>query len=237
MPNYVTCKTCGTVKRFPLSVAKNRKYCSRACRPSLSGAANPNWKGGLAKRVCKLCSKSFETKQKNVRNGHGNYCSSECSSKFASSVYSANAAKKRIIKSCNICGESISIKQSREGIEGFYCSRKCMAKSYKIRMAGDGNPNYKHGNSHAQSYYQNMRRSSEGFYTAADIDFIKKSQKNKCANCLKNVSTKFHIDHIYPVSKGGSNWPHNLQILCAHCNHSKHAKDPIEWAQENGRLL
>lgn len=43
-----------------------------------------------------------------------------------------------------------------------------------------------------------------------------------CAHCGR----KFHasavdIDHIKPKSKGGSNSPKNLQILCQHCNRSK----------------
>jgi len=236
MTNYVTCKTCGTVKRFPLSIAKNRKYCSRSCRPT-KGSDNPNWKGGLLERECKLCSKKFETKQKNVRNGYGNYCSRECSSKFASSVFSAKSKRKRIIKSCNICGESISIKPSRDGIAGTYCSTECMAIGYKSRLTGKNNPNYKQGQSFIPSYYNNLRRTAEGSYTKADIEFLFKTQRGKCVNCKKCIKNGYHIDHIYPIIRGGSNHPHNLQLLCPFCNHSKHAKDPIEWAQQNGRLL
>lgn len=82
---------------------------------------------------------------------------------------------------------------------------------------------------------------AEGSHTAFDISRIIKAQKNKCANCVKSLNKRggsvFHVDHICPLSKGGSNWPSNLQILCPGCNLRKHAKDPLDWAQENGRLL
>jgi hypothetical protein len=29
----------------------------------------------------------------------------------------------------------------------------------------------------------------------------------------------------------------NLQMLCHACNMEKRARDPIEWAQDNGRLI
>jgi len=37
-----------------------------------------------------------------------------------------------------------------------------------------------------------------------------------------------HVDHIYPVSKGGAHRPSNLAVACDHCNESKGAKLPEE---------
>ena len=78
---------------------------------------------------------------------------------------------------------------------------------------------------------------SEGKFTKADIDRIMKLQKCKCANCGKSLKGGHHIDHRIPVSKGGSNGPENIELLCPPCNYSKGAKLPHVFAQENGRLL
>lgn len=79
---------------------------------------------------------------------------------------------------------------------------------------------------------------AEGSHSASDITSMLERQKHKCANCrccLKESG--YHVDHIQPLSRGGSNWPSNLQCLCPTCNLKKHAKDPLDWAQENGRLI
>lgn len=81
------------------------------------------------------------------------------------------------------------------------------------------------------------KKSAEGKYNFEDIQFLLANQKHKCASCLLSVKKVYHVDHIHPLSKGGTNWPDNLQILCPDCNLRKHAKDPIVWANENGRLL
>lgn len=75
----------------------------------------------------------------------------------------------------------------------------------------------------------------EGTYTLDDIVDITKRQKSKCACCRKKRALT--IDHIKPISKGGSNWPSNLQMLCKPCNSRKHAKDPVAFMQEMGALL
>lgn len=79
--------------------------------------------------------------------------------------------------------------------------------------------------------------SAEGSHSAADIRAIHKSQKYRCVYCKVSTKEEYHIDHIQPLSKGGSNWPSNIQILCPTCNMRKSAKDPVDFAQERGMLL
>lgn len=93
-----------------------------------------------------------------------------------------------------------------------------------------------------RAVHHNRRRALEaqagGSHTAADIREIAKAQGHRCAYCRCDLrKTKKHLDHIMPLALGGSNDRTNLQYLCAHCNLSKGAKDPIVFAQGRGLLL
>lgn len=76
----------------------------------------------------------------------------------------------------------------------------------------------------AHSHKRRARKvGAEGSFTKEDVKNIMRAQDYLCAICSVYL-IKYHIDHIVPLSKGGSNWPENLQMTCATCNLSKGAK-------------
>ncbi len=81
------------------------------------------------------------------------------------------------------------------------------------------------------------KRAANGTHTAQQIQEQYTRQKGKCYYCQHKVKWgKHHVDHVVPLSRGGSNDMSNLVIACAPCNMSKNRKLPSEWP-EGGRLL
>ncbi len=72
-------------------------------------------------------------------------------------------------------------------------------------------------------------RGSTGHFTIRDVGALYAMQLGKCVYCDTDLSEAFQVDHIVPLSRGGSNEPENLQLLCARCNLMKHAKTHDEF--------
>lgn len=97
----------------------------------------------------------------------------------------------------------------------------------------------------AEKAWQHKRRAlkagAEGSFTKEEIEKLFSQQKGRCAICTKKLhkegKNKFHADHIEAIINGGSNWISNIQLTCPGCNLRKSDKDPIEFAQKNGKLL
>jgi len=80
------------------------------------------------------------------------------------------------------------------------------------------------------------RRSTNYDYVSADtMKEVMSASDNICPYC-GNLFTDGHIDHIVPVSKGGTNEKNNLVYCCATCNHRKHSKSLEEFMSQTGRL-
>lgn len=97
---------------------------------------------------------------------------------------------------------------------------------------GTGNPMYKHGLSNTaryDNYYKGLnkeeRKNATGSYTLAEwIELVEKCG-SRCLCCgRKEPEVILTVDHITPLSLGGTNDIGNLQPLCKSCNSKKHTK-------------
>ena len=81
--------------------------------------------------------------------------------------------------------------------------------------------------------YNRRRRAREcravGAHTASDIARLYERQKGLCAYCDCSLNNRFHVDHIHPLSLGGSDDVRNLALACQSCNLKKGDKVLSEW--------
>ena len=58
--------------------------------------------------------------------------------------------------------------------------------------------------------YMARKFKANGTHTAEDIQRQYKRQDGRCYYCGQNVGKVYHVDHVVPLSRGGSNDPDNL---------------------------
>ena len=71
-----------------------------------------------------------------------------------------------------------------------------------------------------------------GAFTLDDLDELLTLQDGRCGNpfCSCDLRTDFiELDHKIPLSRGGTNFPDNLQFLCPPCNKRKYTRMFSDW--------
>lgn len=92
---------------------------------------------------------------------------------------------------------------------------------------------YHDQNKQAQLERNRQRRArlagAEGSHTFEEIEQMYEDQGGICAYCLVSLFDTYHIDHIVPISRGGSDGWENLALTCVDCNQRKHLMSVIEF--------
>lgn len=68
-----------------------------------------------------------------------------------------------------------------------------------------------------------------GSFTKADIRNLYATQGAKCYYCSVSIEEEYHIDHMTPIIRGGSNDISNLCLTDPDCNMRKHTKTAEEF--------
>lgn len=149
---------------------------------------------------------------------------------------------------CQICQDYVNtvwVDRNKEDLQRY---KKEYRKSNRSAIAEYMRNYYKKNrdyvNSRNRRYYQShtaetlkrkrRRRArklgAEGSHTSEDLKRLWQEQDAKCAYCGCQLSEDYrHLDHVIPLSRGGSEWPENLAWACPPCNLSKHNKLLEEW--------
>ncbi len=106
--------------------------------------------------------------------------------------------------------------------------RKLWRDQYKqnIESKRESARKYRKNNPEKRRVMAQIRRAriigNGGSYTEVEWKELKEKYGNKCLRCKKKK--KLTVDHIIPISKGGTSNINNLQPLCKSCNSIKKDK-------------
>lgn len=152
----------------------------------------------------------------------------------------------RYVKSCAcmICKDEIDEKRRKEGKYAEYrASRRNERAGYQRRWVmenRDRHNEYRRGwcreNIEKVKAYNTARRMAEREALSdhsAHISQWVESEEKVCFYCDDACGDSYHVDHMYPISKGGDNTVSNMVIACPSCNLSKGDRDPVEFIDKS----
>ena len=199
-----TCKYCNS--EYTSKDSKNTEFCSKECSKNAK----------MVTKVCEFCNNEF------IGNKISKFCSSECEKKHR--IEKNKEEFVPITKICKCCGGEFKTKYGQPKNVS-YCGYVCK-KTMQNRKKD-------------QARYKRMRKNGD-FHTNITLDILIERDNNICGICGevcdKNDFTMTDkgyfitgdkypsIDHIHPISKGGTHTWDNVQLAHFRCNTLKHNK-------------
>lgn len=70
-------------------------------------------------------------------------------------------------------------------------------------------------------------------FSQRDVERQYDNQNGLCYWCHQPLCEKYHVDHVIPLSKGGTDAPENIVCACARCNRQKGTLMPDEFVAKH----
>lgn len=87
---------------------------------------------------------------------------------------------------------------------------------------------------------KSLEQEAEGHHTKDTLKVIYNLQAGLCYYCMVPINNsspnKYTIDHIIPLSSGGSHWPNNIALTCKKCNSQKSWTSEKDFIKEIRRV-
>lgn len=143
-------------------------------------------------------------------------------------------------RTCKKCGETTTLDSTNFGSNpsgvGFrHTCRRCVSRKSAEYYAAHPD------NAKARSEKRRERKLRAGpDYTDSDVQKLRLRLGGRCRYCSCALDGTEEVDHLTPISCGGTNAIGNLTLACLPCNREKHAKtlaEYINWRAKRGRPI
>jgi 5-methylcytosine-specific restriction endonuclease McrA len=228
------CRTCG--HWLPMSAyQRNKAYVRNTCVSCQSGAGcshktircrccmldKPHWSvatngycmtcrsrylqdrrdGRSYNRPCDWCGSNMDVSYYRLKLPAA-FCSRACKDRRKNQARAESLVlSKPTDRSCPHCGTRIAQSRRKDAV---YCSRACNSAA------------------HHATRKARMKITVDGEVVRIPRAYIIERDNSRCHMCNRKCSgTNLHIDHVIPLSRGGTHTLENLRVACATCNTSK----------------
>lgn len=224
-PHVFDCATCGKHVSADRNSGRPRQYCSRGCRELAQAkivrmrrqaelrSSGKTLPGDILECALPKCDVRFMAKT-----SHQRYCSRRCREVSSYGPYATGEvlATRIRIEPCARCHETLVIKHGRG-----YQAKQCLSCRREVQRLKDAQKNH-------------ARRAAGR--DVLSVDQLAARDGSRCQICRRKIDLSRSgqdqwgpsIDHILPVSRGGTNDPANLRLAHRRCNSSRGAKQPAQ---------
>jgi 5-methylcytosine-specific restriction endonuclease McrA len=233
----VKCKYCHEEFNVQPSRVLRLNYCSSPCRERANSIIKAVKKIERT-RNCVFCNKEFTPRPYQIKTGNGKYCSINCRNVSVLPLLQTPEAKKKS-KETYMANLKAGLIQHPSGKN--HPKWKGGDKETVKRRIADGRANqsvkaYRKNNpDKAREWSSTRQKRKTGRLPKGTVKSIGDRQKWLCVYCNIDISSKYHVDHIHPLSKGGQHVPNNIQLTCPSCNVKKSNKLNYR-SSENNRM-